>query len=115
MFPVFVTGGTGYVGRPLIETLVARGHAVSALARPASQARLPSGAIPVPGDALDETTYAHAIPGGATFVRLVGTPHPNPAKAAEFRRVDLASIRAAAVAAKRSGARHFVYMSVAQP
>src|SRR6185503_12255684 len=40
---------------------------------------------------------------------------PNPAKAAEFERVDLVSIRAAAAAAERAGARHFVYVSVAQP
>jgi len=33
MHPVFVTGGTGYVGRPLIEALLARRHAVHALAR----------------------------------------------------------------------------------
>jgi len=28
---VFVTGGTGYIGRALITALVARGHAVTAL------------------------------------------------------------------------------------
>ena len=30
---VFVTGGTGYLGRPLIEALLARGHTVRALTR----------------------------------------------------------------------------------
>jgi uncharacterized protein YbjT (DUF2867 family) len=45
----------------------------------------------------------------------VGTPHPSPAKAAEFRRVDLASIRATAAAAQRAGAGHLVYVSVAHP
>ena len=46
---------------------------------------------------------------------LVGTPHPNPAKAAEFQRVDLASIKAAVLAARQAGVRHFVYVSVAHP
>jgi len=45
----------------------------------------------------------------------VGTPHPNPSKAAEFERVDLASARAAVDAAKAERVRHFVYVSVAQP
>jgi uncharacterized protein YbjT (DUF2867 family) len=45
----------------------------------------------------------------------VGTPHPNPSKAAEFRRVDLASVRASIVAAQHVGARHLVYVSVAHP
>ncbi len=30
---VFVTGGTGYIGRSLIKGLIARGHQVRALAR----------------------------------------------------------------------------------
>jgi nucleoside-diphosphate-sugar epimerase len=31
---VFVTGGTGYIGRRLIPTLLARGHNVRALGMP---------------------------------------------------------------------------------
>src|SRR5204863_7380535 len=42
-------------------------------------------------------------------VLLIGTPHPTPAKAAEFRRVDLASIGAATSASQRAGVRHLVY------
>src|SRR6185503_9751546 len=45
----------------------------------------------------------------------VGTPHPSPAKAAEFQSVDLASARAAVAAATRARVAHFVYLSVAQP
>jgi uncharacterized protein YbjT (DUF2867 family) len=112
---VFVTGGTGYLGRPLITALLERGFAVYALARPQSVQRVPPGASHVIGDALDDTTFAAAIPARATFVHLVGTPHPNPSKAAEFRRVDLASITAAVAAAGRAGVRHFVYVSVAHP
>ena len=67
------------------------------------------------GNALDDTTFAAAIPPRATFVHLVGTPHPNPAKASEFRRVDLASIKAAVAAAVRAGVHHFIYVSVAHP
>ena len=76
---------------------------------------MPAGATPVVGDALDAATFAHAIPRGATLVHLVGTPHPNPSKAAEFERVDLASIRATAAAAASAGAAHIVYVSVARP
>jgi uncharacterized protein YbjT (DUF2867 family) len=48
-------------------------------------------------------------------VHLIGTPHPNPAKAAEFQRVDLASIKASVAAARQAGVGHFVYVSVAHP
>lgn len=112
---VFVTGGTGYIGRPLVDTLLARGHAVHVLVRPAGAARLPAGVVTVIGDALEAATFAAAIPPRATVVHLVGTPRPSPAKAAEFERVDLASIRATADAARRAGASHLVYVSVAHP
>jgi len=112
---VFVTGGTGYIGRPLIEGLLARGFAVHALVRSGSQARLPPGAHPLIGDAMDASTFASAIPRDAIVVHLVGTPQPGPAKAAEFVSVDLASIRATTLAAVTAGAAHIVYVSVAHP
>jgi uncharacterized protein YbjT (DUF2867 family) len=112
---VFVTGGTGYVGRRLVAELLARGHAVRALVRPGSEGRLPRGAEAVPGDALDRATFAQAVRPGDTFVQLVGTPHPSPRKAAQFRAVDLVSARESAAATKAGGAAHFVYVSVAHP
>ena len=115
MDPVFVTGGTGYIGRALVDALRERGYLVHALVRPGSETKLPSSALPVIGNALDASTFVSAIPRGATLVHLVGTPHPSPAKAAEFRRVDLASIRATTAAAQRAGARHLIYVSVAHP
>jgi uncharacterized protein YbjT (DUF2867 family) len=115
MATVFVTGGTGYIGRPFISTLLARGHAVHALVRPGSETKLPSGALPVVGNALDASTFAAAIPRGAAMAHLIGTPHPSPAKAAEFHTVDLVSVHAATAAARQAGVRHLVYVSVAHP
>lgn len=110
-----MTGGTGYIGRPLIEALLEKGRGVYALVRSGSEQKLPSGAVPVVGNALDDATFAEAIPPASTFVHLVGTPHPNPAKATEFRRVDLASIKATVAAARKAAVRHLVYVSVAHP
>jgi nucleoside-diphosphate-sugar epimerase len=101
----FVTGGTGYIGRALIELLVARGHTVAALVRPESTRRLPSGVAPIVGDALDASTFAAFIARSTTLVHLVGTPHPDPSKAAEFQRVDLGSICASVDAGGSRGSR----------
>jgi uncharacterized protein YbjT (DUF2867 family) len=110
---VFVTGGTGYLGRPLIRELIARGHRVRALVRPASAGKLPQGAEAVAGDALGD--FAASVPPADTLVHLVGTPHPGPHKAREFREIDLVSIQASVAAAKRAAIRHLVYVSVAHP
>ena len=112
---VFVAGGTGYIGRPLVSELLRRDHPVRVLVRPGSEGKIPAGAIPVPGDALRPETFADAIAPAKTFVQLVGVAHPSPAKAAEFRSVDLASLSASVDAAARAGIDHFVYLSVAQP
>lgn len=112
---VFITGGTGYIGRRLIARLAGRGHAVRALARAESVARLPRGCEAVTGDALDAASYADAVRGCDALVHLVGVAHPSPRKAREFETVDLASAQAAVQAAVQAGIRHFIYVSVAQP
>lgn len=112
---MFVTGGTGYLGRPLIEALLSRGHTVRALTREASAAALPPGAIVVTGNALEPARWTTQIAPADTFVHLIGTPHPSPTKAAEFQAVDLVSIRIAVEAATAASIRHFVYVSVAHP
>jgi len=112
---VFVTGSTGYMGQRLIARLLAQGHEVRALVRPGSEAKLPAGCQVVVGNALEASTYAAQVAPADTFVQLVGVSHPNPAKAAEFRSVDLASAAAAVQAAIQARVEHFVYVSVAQP
>lgn len=112
---VFITGATGYVGRPLTMALLARGHEVRALVRRGSESKLPAGATPVVGNALDGTSFAGEVRSGDTFVQLVGTPHPGPHKGAEFRGVDLVSVRESVRVAAERGVSHFIYMSVAHP
>lgn len=115
MTDVFVTGGTGYIGQQLVRALLARGHRVRVLTRQSSATRVPIGASAVIGDALDANTFRGALGSNDTLVHLVGTPHPSPAKAAEFRRVDLPSIQAAVAAASTARVAHLVYVSVAHP
>jgi nucleoside-diphosphate-sugar epimerase len=112
---VFVTGGTGYIGRPLIRALLERGHDVKALVRKGSEAKISAGAACIAGDALTIDSYTNQIAPADTFVHLIGVPHPSPAKAKQFQDVDLVSIKVATKAAREAGIRHFVYLSVAQP
>jgi nucleoside-diphosphate-sugar epimerase len=112
---VFITGGTGYLGSTLIPALLERGHRVRGLVRPTSKGNLSSGCEVVSGNALDANTYKHLIRPADTFIHLVGVSHPSPAKAAEFRSIDLVAAREAINAAAELGIAHFIYLSVAHP
>jgi uncharacterized protein YbjT (DUF2867 family) len=115
MADVFITGGTGYMGRSLIAALVKRGHAIRALVRPGSESKLRDLCPVVVGDALDAASFAQQVPPADTFVQLVGYPKPDPRKTKEFRAVDLRSGLAGVSAAREVGIRYFVYVSVAHP
>lgn len=112
---VLVNGGTGYIGGGMVAALLARGHRVRVLTRPASIGRVPAGAETIVGNALEADSIASASSGADTLVQLVGTAHPGPSKAAEFRSIDLASAKAAVGAAQTAAVVHFIYVSVAQP
>jgi uncharacterized protein YbjT (DUF2867 family) len=112
---VVVTGGTGYIGSRLIPLLADRGHEIKAVVRPGSKLKTPGDISVVTADPLTENSYTQSIRGCDAFIHLIGVPHPSPAKAAQFRAIDLPSIQVAVKAARDAGVRHFIYLSVAQP
>ncbi|MBV8895583.1 MAG: NAD(P)H-binding protein [Acidobacteriaceae bacterium] len=103
------------MGKQLIPALHASGHEVVALTREQSRSKLPWTCTPVVGDALDGDSYRSLAEGADTFVQLVGVSHPSPAKAAQFRQVDLKAGLEAIRIARQLNVPHFVYVSVAQP
>jgi len=112
---VFITGGTGYIGTRLIPALHGKGYTVVALARQQSRSKLPWNCTPVTGDPLEGDSYLSFVEGADTFIQLVGVAHPSPAKAAQFRQVDLRAGLEAVRVACQAKVRHFIYLSVAQP
>jgi dihydroflavonol-4-reductase len=72
--PVLVTGGTGVVGRVLVQRLVADGREVRALARSerSGAALRELGAEAVPGDVLDPASIEAAARGCSTVFHVAG-------------------------------------------
>lgn len=60
---ILVVGGTGYLGRELVQLLVARGERVRVLARDPNKADLPDGVERVAGDVRDGAAVARALEG----------------------------------------------------
>ena len=115
MASICITGGTGYIGSRLIPLLANGGHSLTTVVRSGSEKKIPAGIAIVIADPLAENSYTEQIRGCDTFIHLIGVPHPSPAKAAQFRAVDLPSIQIAARAARDARIAHFIYLSVAQP
>jgi len=59
--PIFLTGATGFIGRRLVERLVAAGADVTALVLPSEAALLPEGVRALTGDITIQETVAEAL------------------------------------------------------
>ncbi|HLI56495.1 MAG TPA: NAD-dependent epimerase/dehydratase family protein [Actinomycetota bacterium] len=112
---VFITGATGFVGRAVLDQLIAAGREVVALARdPASTRRLEAaGATPVPGDVLDEEGLASAIAGCEVVYHVAGLNAFCLRNPAPLYKVNVEGSLAVVRAAARAGARRVVYTSSA--
>jgi nucleoside-diphosphate-sugar epimerase len=69
---VALTGATGFIGRHLVESLIARGLEVRALCRRPEQARLPAGVTVVEGDLEDDAGLARLVDGAEAIVHSAG-------------------------------------------
>jgi len=110
---VFVTGGTGFVGRAVIQALRAEGYAVRCLVRRGSERDLRGfGAIErVEGDVMARQTLDEGIGGCDTVVHLVGIIRERPATGATFERVHIQGTQNVLEAAADAGVRRYLHMS----
>lgn len=113
--PIFITGGTGYIGSRLVKKLLSENnYRIKTLVRTGSEKKIPHGCEIVFGNALDSASYKNDIEKDSIFIHLIGVAHPSPAKKEAFKKIDLVSVQEAVKAAVFAGATHFIYLSVSQ-
>lgn len=110
---VFVTGGTGFVGRAVIQALRAEGYAVRCLVRRGSEQDLRGfGAIErVEGDVMARQTLDDGMSGCDAVVHLVGIIRERPASGSTFERVHVQGTQNVLDAAVAAGVRRYLHMS----
>jgi uncharacterized protein YbjT (DUF2867 family) len=114
---VFLTGATGFVGRNMLERLLAEGHGVRAALRglPGQKARLVQGFSRegdfqyVPGDVVDGTRLDEGMQGCDAVIHLVGIIVEKGRNT--FERVHHIGTRNVVEAAKRTGVKRLIHMS----
>ncbi|GEO27097.1 NAD-dependent nucleoside diphosphate-sugar epimerase/dehydratase [Alicyclobacillus acidoterrestris] len=110
---VFVTGGTGYIGVPVVRELVKRGHVVTLLAR--DEARVPkdlaSRVHVIAGDLSDATALQIGVDQTDAVVHLVGIIREFRRKGVTMQTVHVDGTMRVLEAARRAGVRRFLHMS----
>ena len=112
---VFVTGGTGLIGRALVQRLIGRGDQVVALARSEAAAAdlVGLGADVARGDLLDERALAEGLRGTAVAYNVAGVNTLCPTDPTPLYRVNRDGARAIVRAAAAAGVRRLVHTSSA--
>lgn len=108
---VAVTGGTGVVGVPLVELLLAEGHEVSVLVRSGSSA--PDGARTVLGDLLDPMSLDRLTAGAEVVFGVAGMNELCTSRPGDMWQVNVIGTRNLLESARRSDVRRVVHTSSA--
>jgi dihydroflavonol-4-reductase len=107
---LFVTGGTGFLGRAVVEACLGAKHAVRAMVRD-RRARLPEGAEAVEVRFDDRAALAGAIAGCDAIVHLAGKVSRDPKDSADMHWIHVEATQMLLDAAEKAGVRRFVLAS----
>lgn len=110
----FVTGGTGFLGRPLLRELLAHGYAITALVRTYERARqLPAGVRAVPGDITKPATLRPGLRDADIVFHLAAltTVGVQPRDQARMERINVEGARNVLTAAAEAGIGRLVHVS----
>ncbi len=109
--PVFVTGGSGFVGSAVVEELVARDYPVHALVNLRPLRAHGERVISFKGSLFDQTTLSAAMSGCQAVIHLVGIIMEKPSAGATFERLHYEAARNVVDAARSTGIHRFLHMS----
>ena len=110
---ILLTGGTGFVGRHLVDRCTAERLPLRVLSRRAAPTLLPPGVTWCTGDLSDPTALRRALAGVRTIIHAAATMPASGADEVEFRRVNVTGTTTLAALARESAVQQFVFVSTA--
>ena len=110
---IFLTGGSGFVGRALSNELIQRGHRLRCLVRSNSKNQLISSPqiTPVKGNIFSPDDLVPLIEGADAVIHLVGIIREFPRREVTFERLHYEATTAVINAAQTAGVLRFLHMS----
>ncbi|MDX2495269.1 MAG: complex I NDUFA9 subunit family protein, partial [Desulfuromusa sp.] len=108
---VFITGGSGFVGREIIQQLLAANHSVRALVRTADSLNNFNGIETVLGDTTHPATLRDQLSGCDAVIHLVGIIREFPGKGITFKKLHAESTENMLQAAEEQGVKRYLQMS----
>jgi nucleoside-diphosphate-sugar epimerase len=109
---IYVTGGSGYLGRNIIRQFVSKGHSILALARSDASASIVAslGATPVLGDILDEASLSKGMIGADWVIHAAADTAHGMAEMRQHQS-NLEGTKNVFVAAKLAGVQRAIHIS----
>ena len=108
---VFITGGSGFVGREIIQQLLAAGHSVRALVRREGALANPGDIEEIIGDTTQLDSWREQLAGCDAVIHLVGIIREFPGKGVTFNKLHVESTANVLYAAAEQGVKRYLQMS----
>lgn len=110
---VFVTGGTGFVGKNLIKSLLKAGYFVKVLSKNDIKGSFPKNVEIVKGDILEPEKWQDAVNGCHIFINLVGIIREIPKKNITFNNLHVEATKNVIMLCKKYNIKQLLHMSAA--
>lgn len=109
---IFVTGGTGYVGTPIVKKLLSEGHHVRLLTRTKTHAHAFGNHVtPIIGDLFDDTSLKLGMSDADAVIHLVGIIREDFAHGITMTRIHTEGTARVVDAAIKAEVHRFIHMS----